>query len=408
MKTEKIILKESSKCINVVASRVESLRINENLENTVRVYDNGAIGVEGRLGNADLAEMEMSAKAKLAQGIPYPETHDEVKVLDIDTTKHIFDEKEFIPKTSALLDRLAKENPDFLFGNKIFLNSTKKSYANSDGTNLSYKGNQYALGLTIKYKGSANIMDEFYQGEGDYFDEEQICRDVKAKCDAFLNNLHQIKEEEVTVIGDFEPLQYAIKHFIADMYFNKASLLDGKLGQKVFNDKLGILVNRDPDIQLNIPFFDTEGVVNNGYKNYIVKNGVLERLIANKKSAAQYGCENLGSAGASYNGVPMPAMGGFDVESTENSLNELVKGKAIYLSNTGGGDMTTSGEISIPAIVAYLYEDGKLLGKLPEFTVTGNVFDILGKDFIGVAEHGLFEFGKRKYMVYKAKLVNKA
>ena len=94
--------------------------------------------------------------------------------------------------------------------------------------------------------------------------------------------------------------------------------------------------------------------------------------------------------------------------TTAQNLSELVKGKAVYLSNTGGGDMTTSGEISIPAIVAYLYEDGKLIGKLPEFTVTGSIFDILGKNFIGIAERGLFEFGKRKYMVYKAKLVNKA
>lgn len=408
MKTEKIIHKESSRCINVVASQVESLRINNDLQNTVRVYDNGAIGVDGTLGHADFAQMEKAARAKLAQGIPYPETHDEVKVLNIDTTKHIFDEKEFIPKISALLSRLAKENPEFLFGNKVFLNSMERTYENSDGTKLEYRGNQFALGLTIKYKGSANIMDEFYQGEGNYFDEDQIARDVKKECDAFLNKLPQIDEDEVTVIGGFEPFQYAIQHFIADMYFNKASLLDGKLGQKIFNEKLSVLNNRDPEQQLCLPFFDAEGVVNENYVSCLVKNGVLEKLVNCKKSADQYGCENLGVAGAPYNGVPSPSMGGFDVATTAKDLREIVKGKAIYLSNTGGGDMTTSGDISIPSMVSYLYEDGKLIGKLPEFTVTGNLFNILGKDFIGVSEQGLFEYGQRKYFVYKAKLVNKA
>lgn len=409
MKIEKIILKESSRCINVVASRVESLRINNNLENTVRVYDNGAIGVEGRLGNADFADMEKAARVKLQQGIPYPETHDDVKVLTVDATKHIFDEKEFIPKISKLLARLAKENPEFLFGNKVFINSTDKTYENSDGTKYSYKGNQFALGLSIKFKGSANIMDEFYSGEGDYFDEDAICRDVKRQCDAFLNKLPQLDEDEVVVIGSFEPLQYAFQHLIADMYFNKASLLDGKLGQKIFDEKLNVLIDRNPKTQLNIPFFDTEGVVNDGYVNHIIKKGVFENVISCKKSASQYGCKNLGSAGAPYNGVPNVALGGFDVANTADNLSELVQGRtAIYLSSTGGGDMTTSGDISIPSIVSYLYKDGKLVGKLPEFTVTGNLFDILGKDFVGVCEKGLYEYGQHKYFVYKAKLVNKA
>ena len=70
MKTEKIINKTSSRCINITASKVDSLRINNNLENTVRVYDNGAIGIEGVLGNADFDVMTKNATAKLQQGIP--------------------------------------------------------------------------------------------------------------------------------------------------------------------------------------------------------------------------------------------------------------------------------------------------------------------------------------------------
>ena len=140
----------------------------------------------------------------------------------------------------------------------------------------------------------------------------------------------------------------------------------------------------------------------------MIKNGVLQTLVTTKKSAIQYDTANLGSASASYNGVPQAGMGGFDVTSTAENLAQLIKGKTIFLSNTSGGDMTPSGDISMPSIVSYLFEDGKLLGKLPEFTITGNLFDILGKDFIGVCEHGLYEFGRRKYFVYKAKLVNKA
>lgn len=407
MKTEKIINKESSRCINVAANEVTSLRINNKVENTVRVYDNGCIGVEGRLGNADFGEMEKVAQAKLQQGIAYPETHDEAIVMDVDSTKDILTEEQFVPFVKKLVARLAKENPDFLFSNKVLLNSSCTTYENSDGTKLCYKGNQFDLGLAIKYKGSANIMDEFYGCESDYFDEDEICSDVKIKCDAFLKKLPHV-EDEVTVIGDFEPLQYAMQHFLADLYFNKSSLLDGKLGQKIFNEKFSFLVNRDPKRQLNIPFFDAEGVVNDNFVNYVVKNGVLERLVTCKKSAAQYNTENLGSASASYNGVPGLGAGGAEVADTAESLAELVQGEAVYVTTTGGGDMTPSGDFSLPVIVSYLYKDGKLVGRLPEFTVSANIFDVLGNDFVGVTRKGIFQFGRHSYFVYKAKLVNKS
>ena len=407
MKVEKIVIKESNRCLNIVAGKVESLRINNTTENTVRVYDKGCIGVEGALGDANFAELEQKATDKISQGIAYPETHETAQTLYIDTTANIIDERDFIPTISHLLDRLTHENPEFLFNNKIMLNSSDDTYTNSDGTKYTYKGNQFIISLTIKYKGSANIMDEDYGCESDYFDEDQICHDVKLKCDAFLKQLPHVEEDEVTVIGNYEPIQYALQHLIADMYFNNASLLAGKLGKKIFNKKLNMTINRSPDKQINLPFFDQEGVVNKDYVNYIVKNGVLERLFTCKRSAAQYNTENLGAANAGYNSVPNMGAGGFDVENTAESLSELVKGKAIYLSVTSGGDMTPSGDISMPTMVAYLYENGKLLGKLPEFAISVNMFDLLNDNFVGVCEKGLFDFGKQKYFVYKAKLVNK-
>lgn len=407
MKIEKITLASSDKCINVAAGQVESLRINNDLTNTVRVYDGGNIGVEGKLGNADLDKMVETAKAKLSQGITYPETHSEPRQMHVDTTKHIMDAAEFVPATQRLLARLAKENPQFLFSNKVQLNSSEATYADSDGTDLYYKGNQYVISLAIKYKGSANIMDEFYGAESDYYDEDEICADVKRKCDAFLTELPQIAEDEIVVVGDLEPIQYAISNFLAEYYFSGASLFNGKLGQKLFSDKFSLLVDRDPKRQINAKFFDAEGVVNPDFVNYLVKDGVFKGLLTCKKSAAQFGVDNIGNAAAPYDGVPSFGGACLDVAKCDKSVQQLARGKAIYLSVSSGGDMTPSGDIAMPAIVAYLLEDGRIKGRLPEFVVSGNLFDILGKDYIGTTDKGFFTFGKQSFFVYKAKLVNK-
>lgn len=407
MKKETLVYSASDRCINIVANTVESLRINNDVQNTVRVYNGGNIGVCGTLGNADFAQMEQQAIAQLSQGISYPETHQKPVKLHLDTTKDIIAPHEFVSQTKQLLDRLAKENPQFLFGNKVQLNSSQTAYTDSDGTDLLYKGNEYVISLTIKHKGSANITDEFYSAESNYFDQDKIAADVKMKCDAFLNKLPQIEGDEVTVISGLDPLQYILNHFVAELYFRQASLLSGKLGQKVFNNKFSLSVNRHPDKKTNLQFFDVEGVVNPDFCQHIVQNGELKRLITCKKSAAMFNTENLGSADASYNGVPSVSGAGLYVTPTAESLSNLVSGKAVYVSTTGGGDMTSSGDIALPCIVGYLYEDGKLVGRLPEFTVAANVFDLLGDNFAGVTEKGLFEFGNRTYLVYKAKLVNK-
>ncbi len=110
----------------MVASKVESLRINNDLENTVRVYDKGTIGVDGRLGNADFSEMETAAKTKLAQGIAYPETHEEAKTISIDTTKQIFGEKTLFRKCRLYSAVLQKKIPNFCLATKLCLTVRKR------------------------------------------------------------------------------------------------------------------------------------------------------------------------------------------------------------------------------------------------------------------------------------------
>ncbi len=52
-----------------------------------------------------------------------------------------------------------------------------------------------------------------------------------------------------------------------------------------------------------------------------------------------------------------------------------------------GGDMTPEGHCATPVQMAYLVENGKLVGRLPELNISGNFFELLGKDYLGTV-HG--------------------
>ena len=72
MNKEYIYKKSSSLSVNVAASKVESLRKVVETTSTVRVYDNGLIGVAGQIGDCDMKKLEAEAIKNLENKIPYP------------------------------------------------------------------------------------------------------------------------------------------------------------------------------------------------------------------------------------------------------------------------------------------------------------------------------------------------
>ena len=58
--------------MNFTAGAVDSLRIKNSVATTVRVYDQGYIGVSGASGDCDVAELENKAVGALSNKVPYP------------------------------------------------------------------------------------------------------------------------------------------------------------------------------------------------------------------------------------------------------------------------------------------------------------------------------------------------
>lgn len=388
MRIEKLTKKSKEVCVNITNGLTDSLRIKNVSTSTVRAYDNGFIGIAGKMGDADFEALEKEAKDNLLRNIPYPDKPEKPLDKSINARKHIVNDKDFLPFVTAAAKRIADENPSFIINGKAYLNDLETEY--SDGNRrLKYAGNSCEFAVIFKEKKSANIMDGSVEVNDDSLIGEDFFKDVKLKLDCFLSVLPHVKGDKVKVIASVGIMAYVLQHFVADVYCNNASLLNGKLGNKVFSDKLSAMCDRAPEDTLLTPFFDAEGVVNEDYKAYLVKNGVMNGLATTKYSADKYGVKNSGTAAAEYAGAPMVSAIGFDVERTAESLEELIgEDDAVYLDLSSGGDMTPDGNISLPVQVAFLYRGGKIVGRLPEFSLCGNMFDVFGKDYIGATSLG--------------------
>lgn len=373
--------------LNVTGGKIDSFREKEETTGTVRVYENGCIGIAGSLGITNEDLLTEKAKAALSLEIPYPcllggalkkeELHDE-EVISV---------AEFIPTMQSFLNRLEKACPRFAISNKISLTYCKNEYHNSLGRHLVCSGNKISIMLIVQDRGSGNLFDTACVYSGNRFDEEALLSQFKKEYDAFYTPVDIDPGRYPVIMSTMDFFEIFLQHFVAEMYVSGASLLSGKMGEKVFSDKLSLRNDMNPKTNAGVCFFDDEGCTAEEFRPTLIEHGKLAGLLTTKKSAEKFGLPNLGTAVASYDGVPSIGINQLFTDATANSLSELVPGKSIYVMVASGGDMTPSGHYATPVQMAYLMENGKIVGRLPELNISGDFFEILGKDYVG-SVHG--------------------
>lgn len=410
MKKEVLIYNSSAESLNIVGGKINSVRFNQETRNTVRVYDDGKIAVVGKLGDADFKEMYDEACKKIdGEGIPYAYLPSKKTVKSIARRKaYSFDK--LLKAGKSLMAKAAKECPGFLIGGKMEYAEYSGQYVNSEGSNLSYEGSAVSVGLQLKDKASSNIMDAFYGATFPLYGKtaaDAVVTDLKMLHDAFFTEKKPLKNGKYNIIVDSGDLfNLLASSFIAENYVAGGSVLSGKLGQKVFNENLSVYVDRNPSTNYGCAFYDGEGTVMPDYRTPLILNGVMKNVLANKNTAKLYDLPQGGVSGSAYDGVPSIAVTGLYTKPSDITLKELTEDEpAIYIAVSSGGDMTNDGVIGLPVMLAFLVENGKICGRVSEFNATGNIFDILGKDFVAVTKDNLFIAEKSGMIVVKADLI---
>lgn len=375
-------IKEQS--VAVQNSKVVSVRFKQEDKHTVRVYKDGYVGVAGAVGGCDLKELEKKAEERLAFGIEYPEIPSAPARKRVERKVENFDETHFVGKVESLLERLTAVCPKFIFSNKAYISEKESAYRNDCGTELSFRNEVITVALSIKDKGSANIMDTFFGYETRHYDEDKIVQYAKKLHNDYFRTV-EVEDGVYPVIIGNDFLTQAVNHFEGRLYTLGASLLSGKLGEKVFNERVSIISDYMSPRGSQC-FFDDEGIFFEDGKYYYVKNGVLTGLLATKKYKNDFGLEISGCAAAAYDSIPNASVreNGFFVQPTNNNIKEITRGKAILLNTYSGGDFTPAGDYSTPVMVGFLIEDGEIKGRINgSFNVSGNLFKLLGDDFLG-------------------------
>lgn len=271
-------------------------------------------------------------------------------------------------------------------GCSVSYSSGKYGIINSKGLNLINKSNL----LTAYVVPIVKDLDKMYDGCG--YVVAKSLNDVKpdkiAKMgvDEALSKIGgtSIASGNYKVIINNEAMVSLLSTFAGifsgDAVQKGLSLLKDKEGEIIATDIVNLVDDPHLEDGLASVSFDDEGVAT--LKTYLIKNGKLNSLLHNLKTANKAGVKSTGNGfKASYASPISVSPTNFYIEPGINSLEEMTKkiNKGLIITDFAGlhsGANSITGDFSLAAKGFYI-EDGIKTHPVEQITVAGNFFTLL-------------------------------
>jgi PmbA protein len=169
--------------------------------------------------------------------------------------------------------------------------------------------------------------------------------------------------------------------------YKGTSPMAGKVGEKLFDEKITVVDDGTIDGKFASASYDDEGVPRR--RNVLVEKGVLKSFIYDLKTAAQSGVESTGNASRGLFSPPVPLFTNLIVQPGRTPLKDILSGidEGILVENllgVGQGN-TISGAFSNPLALAFKIVKGKIVGRVKDLSIAGNIYDLL-KNVGGVSQ----------------------
>jgi PmbA protein len=258
--------------------------------------------------------------------------------------------------------------------------------------------------LLLKESSSTGIMDTFFAVTERELNKEKIIDAVDQVIKAYKNKV-ELPAENLPIIIDQSTLtRLFLRDLNGKMVGNKASLFQEQFNKKLFSENFNLRIANNPQETFS-PEFDLEGSIVEPENQVLIDSGVIKRPYTDKRTAHKYGFENTGCAGGAYDSIPALRPCHLEIVPGNKSLKSLLNGKkGILIGIASGGDFTSDGRFASPVQVAYLTDGEKLLGRLPEITISGSIFDFFADDFVGVSSDKIYVAGDERLAVVNLKV----
>lgn len=280
-----------------------------------------------------------------------------------------------------LINKVHQYNPDILVDVSFHSRSSQVKLATT--TNVYTEQNNQSLSAVL----SGNLVrgEDFLQAYA-----YEVTRDQAPDYQAILQKLitkYQRAEGRASIKSGTYPVLFtpsAVSSTMGSMFgrifsgqsiVQKASPLTDKLGEKIFDER--ICVFEDPSLGVSACKFDDEGVPTS--KKNLVDQGVVQQFYWDRRWAARQGIESSGNGFRGGISRPNPSLVNVCITPGQTSVEELIAGidEGIIVDQVLGAGQSNilAGEFSVNIDLGYKVEQGKIVGRVKDTMVAGNIFE---------------------------------
>jgi PmbA protein len=370
-------------------NRLKNVQTKQGDVTGLRIIHNGKIGyaVTSHMSNIDeLINMaRQTSEFGEDPGFDFPGKHKytDVKVYDDNVSEIPLGI--MIDIGNKMIANITDYNNEILCNTSLFKSNSKVEIINSNGGHLSYRKSAFSIGLQgILIRGTDMLFVGDTQNsclaltDTTEIEKSVITQLERAKVTA------RVKSKQLPVI--FTPLGVVsaiipglLTAFNGKVVLEGASPLGQSLRQKVFDSKLDLVDDATIDYATASQPADDEGVPTR--QTILVKNGVVNSFFYDLRTAAKAGKESTGNGQRAGKEKPNPTINALVFNNGQTPFDDIVSSihEGLIVEYTMGASQgnVLGGDFSGNILLGYKIESGKIVGRVKDTVISGNIYDML-------------------------------
>jgi PmbA protein len=370
------------------ANRLKRVESKQSSSVALRIIREGKIGyaVTTRLDDSqnlvnmavETAQFGTTAKFDFPSSVAYPA----VKVFDPETAVPV---EKMVGLGEELIAAIRDHTPDIVCEAGVTKEVLSVNILNSRGGKAQYQESVFALGIEGSLiRGTDMLFVGESQSSCHPLTESGGVAQVVLKQLELAKNLASVPSRPMPVI--FTPNGVSSALILPLMSaFNGKTVLEGaspvgeRLGQSVFDERLHLWDDPTIDYRPSSRPCDDEGVPSR--RTPLVEGGVVRNFLYDLQTAALAERKSTGSGSRGRGGLPTPSPSAFIFGTGDATFDEMVadvkEGLIIEMLMGAGQGNVLGGDFSGNVLLGYKVESGKIVGRVKDTMVSGNIYQLL-------------------------------
>jgi PmbA protein len=371
------------------ANRLKHLQTKQQTSLALRIVRQGKIGYaitteltdhQALVSNAvETSQFGMPARFQLPEASSYPQ----IEVFDGEVDSVPTDQ--MIRLGEELIAAITTHTPGIICEARVVRGVLSIQIMNSHGGQAQYRKSFFSLGIEGNLTEGTDML---FVGESasschPLLDSKPVAEVVLQQLE-FARNRASVPGKSLPVI--FTPQGVASALLLPLVVaFNGKTVLEGaspignRLGQMVFDAKLWL--RDDPTIayQPNSRPCDDEGIASQ--RTPLIEGGKVTNFLYDLQTAALAHTRSTGNGSRGHGGLPAPAPSAFIITPGDTAFTEMVQDmkEGLVIEQLMGAEQGNilGGDFSGNVLLGYKVENGKIVGRVKDTIVSGNVYQVL-------------------------------